>query len=105
MKSKRSSALLLLLWLAISPMFSQSLPEGYPQTEREKTCINAGWYFHLGDPEAGFFTADLDDADWEKVNLPHSLELTSLDLNGFQDTKMQETFQREVGWYRKTIQV
>lgn len=105
MKAYRFLALLLVLLLTGAPLFSQSLPEGYPQTERQKTSINASWLFHLGDPKGIFFSADYDDSDWEAVNLPHSLELTSLNLNGYQDSKMQETFMRDVGWYRRNVAV
>ena len=105
MKAYRFLALLLVTLLTGAPLFSQSLPEGYPQSERQKTCINASWLFHLGDPDGKFFDADFDDSEWEAVNLPHSLELTSLSLNGFQDSKMQETFMRDVGWYRRNVAV
>ncbi|MEX0288314.1 MAG: glycoside hydrolase family 2 TIM barrel-domain containing protein [Flavobacteriaceae bacterium] len=73
--------------------------------ERSKTCINANWRFQLGNPEANYFDPELDDSNWELVHVPHSLELTSMDLNGYQDDKYQKTFMRNVGWYRKHIQV
>ncbi len=72
MKTNRFLALTLVLLLALSPLFAQSLPEGYPQTERQKTCINASWLFHLGDPDGKYFDAPFDDSDWEAVNLPPS---------------------------------
>ncbi len=78
-------------------------PEGYPQTDRTKECINAKWRFHLGDPDAQLFTASTNDSKWEEVSIPHTLELTSIALNGCLDDKNQETFQREVGWYRRDI--
>lgn len=95
----------LVLSLFCIHLHAQDLPEGFPDTERQKTCVNAHWQFHLGDPEADYFAAGFDDSEWKDVSLPHTLELTSLGLNGYTDTKMQETFQREVGWYRKSIQV
>ncbi|MDU0354557.1 hypothetical protein RS130_11975 [Paraglaciecola aquimarina] len=86
-------------------VFSQALPEGYPHTERSKVMLTAGWKFHLGDPEAAYYATDFDDASWQSVSVPHTLALTSLALNGVRDSKVQETFQREVGWYKRTIKV
>ncbi|AWG22715.1 glycoside hydrolase family 2 [Flavobacterium faecale] len=72
---------------------------------RTKKSINFGWKFHLGDPDGALYTEKLDDSKWESVNVPHSLELTSMDLNGNQDDKYQKTFMRNVGWYRRDIAV
>ncbi|MGA9638542.1 glycoside hydrolase family 2 protein, partial [Flavobacterium sp.] len=77
---------------------------GEAQT-RIKKSINYGWKFHLGDPDQKLYTSDLDDSKWESVNVPHSLELTSMNLNGNKDDKYQKTFMRNVGWYRKSIDV
>jgi beta-galactosidase len=86
-------------------MFHTSdLPFGYPSTTRSKLRLNVGWRFHLGDlPQAA--QADFDDSAWETVHLPHTLKLTSLNLDGCQDDKTQPTFHREVGWYRRTFTV
>lgn len=81
------------------------LPEGYPETGRSRTCINTGWKYHLGDPGAGFFKTGTDDSGWEEISVPHTLKLTSIALDGCQDDKSQMTFHRDVGWYRKTVQV
>ncbi|MFI3320431.1 MAG: sugar-binding domain-containing protein [Rikenellaceae bacterium] len=77
--------------------------KGYPQTDRTKLLLNADWKFHLGDPEAKFYLTSTSDKDWESVTIPHTLELTDIKLNDYQDTKVQETFQRKVGWYRRDI--
>ncbi|WP_194550845.1 hypothetical protein [Zobellia nedashkovskayae] len=82
-----------------------TLPEGFEKTDRSKLNINQGWKFHLGNPDADFFKLDTDDSNWETVNVPHGLELTTMDLNGVQDDKYQDTFMRKGGWYRKEIQV
>lgn len=98
--------LLYLLQLSITiGLQAQSLPEGYSQTQRTKTKLNTSWKFHLGDPDAKLYTASTDDSNWEEVSIPHTLELTSLNLNGYQDDKTQPSFQRKVGWYRKTVRV
>ncbi|WP_347840709.1 glycoside hydrolase family 2 TIM barrel-domain containing protein [uncultured Draconibacterium sp.] len=84
---------------------AQNLPEGYPQTQRTKQKLNSGWKFHLGDAGESFYTSGFDDSDWEEVNIPHTLKLTTINLDGVLDDKTQPTFHREVGWYRKTIKV
>lgn len=88
-----------------SHLLSQQLPFGFPDTDREKTCINTGWRFHLGDPDEPNYDPGLDDSEWELVSVPHTLKLTSLALDGCQDDKEQHTFHREVGWYRKDLEV
>ncbi len=90
--------------LLFSVLFAQ-MPKGYPVTDRTKTKLNTSWKFQLGNPEAANFQKNLDDSNWEEVSIPHSLKLTSIALDGVQDDKFQKTFQREVGWYRKTIKV
>ncbi|MEX0320894.1 MAG: glycoside hydrolase family 2 TIM barrel-domain containing protein [Puniceicoccaceae bacterium] len=81
------------------------LPYGYPDTDRSRLRINDGWKFHLGDPDAKYFRADLDDSGWETVNAPHTLKLTSLSLDNLRDEKTQLIFHRDVGWYRRDIEV
>lgn len=97
------------LWLMVLTMTfgvsAQDLPFGFPETERTKVNINQDWKFHLGDPDADFYAKDLDDSDWESVNVPHTLKLTSLTLDGLKDEKTQLVFHREVGWYRREIEV
>lgn len=84
---------------------SQTLPFGYPDSGRSKQCINTGWKFHLGNSEAECYNKDFDDARWEIVSVPHTLKPTSLTLDFCKDGKDQPSFQRNVGWYRKTITV
>lgn len=87
------------------PLLAADLPHGFPDTPRVKRCINTAWKFHLGDPDAGFFAPKTDDSLWEEVSVPHTLKLTSIDLDGSTDDKSQLTFHRTVGWYRKSIKV
>lgn len=84
---------------------SQNLPKGFPDTDRVKINLNQVWKFHLGDPDAANFKVELNDNKWELVNVPHTLKLTSLTLDGLQDEKTQLVFHRKVGWYRKSIPV
>ncbi|WP_289062316.1 sugar-binding domain-containing protein [uncultured Zobellia sp.] len=97
--------LCILLMSAITWGQKRSLPDGFTKTDRSKLNINQGWKFHLGNPEADFYTLATDDSKWETVNVPHGLELTTMDLNGAQDDKYQDTFMRKVGWYRKEMEV
>ena len=84
---------------------SAGVPKGYPVSERQKLNINQKWQFHLGDAEAKFYTNGFDDKQWKTVSVPHTLSLTSLGLDSCRDDKTQPTFQRNVGWYRKSINV
>ncbi|MCG8513624.1 MAG: hypothetical protein MI740_05745, partial [Halanaerobiales bacterium] len=102
---KNSLFTILLVMFCGFYVFAQNLPDGYPQTERSKTKLNTSWKFYLGNPDAEFFKADYDDSDWEEVSIPHTLKLTSINLDGLLDDKYQLTFHREVGWYRKAITV
>ena len=101
MKVKLANVFILLL---IIPFSVYAQPSKIIKT-RTKIRINSGWKFHLGNPDASYYKTDLDDSNWETVNVPHSLELTSMSLNGYLDDKYQNTFMRNVGWYRKHINV
>ncbi len=78
---------------------------GYPQSNRSKFCINTAWKFHLGDADADYYLKATNDKTWETISIPHTLYETSLTLDFCKDDKTQPTFQREVGWYRKDIEV
>lgn len=84
---------------------NNKLPYGYPETRRQVTKINSAWRFHLGDADEAFFREDFDDSSWDLVSVPHTLKLTSIDLDGVKDDKTQPTFHRMVGWYRNNIKV
>ncbi|MFY0625770.1 MAG: DUF4982 domain-containing protein [Reichenbachiella sp.] len=101
---KRLSSLFFFL-IFVKVGFAQHLPVGFPYTDRTKVSLNQGWKFLLGSPDALNYETDLIDTDWEAVNVPHTLELTSLTLDGLQDEKTQLVFHRKVGWYRKDIMV
>ena len=59
--------------------------------------FNAGWRFHLGDVE-GAQAADFDDAAWEVVCTPHSVQLEPSEASGGRNYQ-------GVCWYRKTFVV
>ncbi|GAA4236674.1 hypothetical protein GCM10022291_21560 [Postechiella marina] len=89
----------------MSDLKAQNLPYGFPDTDRTKMSLNQNWKFYLGNPEAKNYDVNVNDSNWKTVNVPHTLELTSLTLDGLQDEKTQLVFHRKVGWYRKTIKV
>ncbi len=107
---KKLYALLVICAMGGSSAFGATLsdtdmPYGYPTTDRTKECINADWRFHLGDADEKLYLASTNDSSWEEVTVPHTLKLTSIDLDGCLDDKTQPTFHREVGWYRRDIEV
>ena len=94
----------LIIFLILFSVFGQAQSQtGFTQSPRTKFCINQGWKFHLGDPNANFSNLNTDLSSWEIVHLPHTLELTSLNLDDSPDDKSQMTFQRKVGWYQRII--
>ncbi len=99
----KAFSLLALLAVSICGANASDLAEGYPQTDRTKVSLNADWRFHLGDPDAEYYRTNTNDGEWEVVSVPHTFELTNLQLNGYEDDKDQPTFMRNVGWYRKDI--
>lgn len=110
-QTKRSSnmlrqvSILLLVFLFPQTHTLAQSQLGFTKNPRQKISLNQGWKFHLGDPNATFYEQITDDTNWETIHVPHTLELTSLNLDDSPDTKLQETFHRKVGWYRRAIQV
>ncbi len=96
---------LALIALVIPSALSKSneLPKGYTESQRTKIQINDQWRFKLGGADEKNYTTTLNDSSWEEVTIPHTLKLTSTNLDGCDDDKHQKTFHREVGWYRRTI--
>ncbi len=98
-----------LLFLSLSIVYADNVktdfPYGYPETNRKKTIINSDWKFVIGNENEPFYKKDFDDSKWENVCVPHTLELTSIKLNGYDEDKTQPTFMRKIGWYRKNIHV
>ncbi|NIJ46111.1 beta-galactosidase [Wenyingzhuangia heitensis] len=84
---------------------AQNLPDGFPKTDRTKINLKNEWKFQLGNPEAKNYIAELNDAKWETVSIPHTLKLTSLTLDDLDDDKVQLVFHRNVGWYRKNLNI
>lgn len=91
-----------ILVLVSNLSMAQSLPEGYIKTDRTKTNLNNSWKFHLGN-DINPTSKDFDDSKWESVSVPHSLKLVSYELDSVSEERIQKTFLRKVGWYRKNI--
>ncbi|MEM9676016.1 MAG: sugar-binding domain-containing protein, partial [Bacteroidota bacterium] len=104
-KSLILSVLLVLAVLIIQVNLYAQYPPGYTETNRQKININQGWKFSLGEQNGEINTEGFDDSGWEQINVPHTFELASLDLNGSQDDPYQKTFQRDIGWYRKKLNI
>ncbi|MEM6841324.1 MAG: sugar-binding domain-containing protein [Bacteroidota bacterium] len=97
--------LLILFLLFTRGSLLAQYPPGYTETNRQKININQDWKFSLGEQSSEVNTKGFDDSGWAQINVPHTFELASLDLNGSQDDPYQETFQRNIGWYRKKLNI
>ncbi len=89
----------------LSAQNNTNLPQGYLDTERTKTNINQGWKFYLGSPEGNPGSLDFDDSKWKNVSVPHTLELVSYEIDSIYESHVQETYLRNIGWYRKSIKI
>lgn len=69
----------------------------HAQQSRIVSGFSDNWKFHLGGTEYAN-TPDFNDANWERVNIPHTWNAT----DPFDD---DETYFRGIGWYRKTVQL
>jgi len=107
MKKKNTfySSILFFIFYSLQVSGFQSLPYGYPQTDRQKININTDWAFYLEKSENATLQFRSVEKDWEKVNLPHGLELFSNDMNGIKDDDTQPTFQRAIGWYSRSFNI
>jgi beta-galactosidase len=64
---------------------------------RQVYNFNTGWRFHRGDVKNGEIT-DLDDAGWEVVTTPHTVELMPAEASGCRNYQ-------GIAWYRKRFVV
>lgn len=61
--------------------------------------MNPVWRFRLGELSGEPYSVDYDDKDWDIVSLPHSEQIFSANLSGFNESG------RASGWYRRELQV
>jgi beta-galactosidase len=95
------SHLLVLALVAAGQVISQTqaaIP-GQTAESRQVININPAWRFWLGEPAGDPFRTDFDDSSWDLVSLPHTMEVFPADLENF------EARGRNLGWYRRTINV
>ncbi len=85
-------------------LYSQEFPKGYPNTSRQKLEINQGWQFYLETDQGNTLELNENKAKWERVNVPHTLELVPSNVSGM-DTTYQTKFHRNVGWYKKQLPI
>lgn len=81
--------LLLMLLVALSPVYSSQLPSfstaGFfrlPDTGRDVYSMNVAWRFYKGDIQGEPYAASFDDSQWECVSLPHGIEYLPVEASG-----------------------
>ncbi len=74
-------------------------------SERNQVNINQGWKYHKGKVNTDPTKRSWNTSGWEQVTLPHSYQLTSINLDDSTDDKSQKTFHRDVSWYQKEMLV
>ncbi|ANQ51561.1 glycoside hydrolase family 2 protein [Flammeovirga sp. MY04] len=90
----------------IVPQWGNAQTTQQLQEARVKQDINQQWSFHRGElNEKEVSDPGFDDSQWEKVNVPHVMKLSSNELDNSSDTSSQLTFQRYIGYYRKELKV
>lgn len=97
------TALLVLATAAATLTVATTRAATPPQGGRSVFDLNRDWRYHRGEVNGDASRVDLDDASWERVALPHTYELASINLNDSEDDASQPTFHRDVGWYRRTL--
>jgi beta-galactosidase len=75
---------------------------------RQRTLLDAGWLFHLGDisPTDQVVGVGYDDGSWRRVDLPHDYVLDGAYVqSNDRDFRNHGYLPLEVGWYRKRIAI
>ncbi len=84
---------------------NQNMLQGYATTNRIKTNLNNGWKFHRGEVPENPEKTEFDDANWQKVSIPHTLQLVSYEMDSIGENWVQKKYLRDFGWYRKSIMI
>ena len=100
----------LFLWTALcmygfTPVisFSQAtIQSQLAKSSRQKININQDWRFKIDNHTADF--KKLSNSGWQQVTVPHAFSLSKTNIY-LEDNKNQEKFQRDIGWYRKTLSI
>lgn len=99
----RSLVLGLLLSSTSLSTFAHPVSPGSP-SHRQKFSLNLDWSFHRGELSALPIAADVSHEGWADAVVPHTYQLTSINLDDSEDSRDQLTFHRDVSWYRRQIQ-
>ncbi|MEM9337460.1 MAG: glycoside hydrolase family 2 TIM barrel-domain containing protein [Bacteroidota bacterium] len=83
-------------------LFAQ--PLGYEDVPRIKENINQEWYWMKKDIQTPDGLGS-NDAAWKNVSLPHNPDPVSLWLNDVKENWVQESFIRDISWYRKELPI
>ncbi|MEP1448962.1 MAG: glycoside hydrolase family 2 TIM barrel-domain containing protein [Paraglaciecola sp.] len=67
--------------------------------------INLDWRYHKGGTKHQPNSKQWSVEKWQKVSLPHSYALTSINLDNSNDDKSQLTFHRDLSFYERKIDV
>lgn len=101
-----TTLLLINLFIGLKTVtYAQTLPHGYPSSDRQKEALLNDWDYYLDEGEKGFLKSPPKDVPWEKVSIPHSLKFTSINKDDNPDDEYQLTFHRWIGWYKRDLKV
>ncbi len=107
----RAAFLIASLWLAgrLEPAAAgDAAPASSSSSPRQRTLLDAGWTFHLGDitPATQVVAADFDDKDWRRVDVPHDYVLEGKYSRSDEKTVRGHGYlPYDVAWYRKRFTI
>ncbi|GAB5474189.1 MAG: beta-galactosidase [Maribacter sp.] len=102
MKTAARTNFFILVFFATSTLFlAAQRSNGHSRIKQE---LNQDWEFYLEKNQGAQLELHTAKAKWQSVSIPHTLELVPSDVSGL-DTTHQPKFHRNVGWYRKKIQI
>lgn len=92
-------------WAAWTALVVLATAAAQQSPGREVTSLNLGWRYHRGDAGPAAASADFAEAGWERVAVPHTYQLASINLDDCDDDSTQPTFHRDLSWYRRELPV
>ncbi|UZO82306.1 DUF4982 domain-containing protein [Aquimarina sp. ERC-38] len=101
------SFLLLISFFTLQIGYTQNkLAYGVEVGDRTKTNLNQGWKYSKTHANGTTPTGiTYDDSSWEDVSIPHTTQLVSSEMDSIKETWVQETYLRNVSWYRKKVKI
>ena len=79
-------------------------PKSFGQSPRSRMDFDKGWHFHLGDLK-GAEKADLNDATWRALDLPHDWSIEGKFSKDNPATPDGGALPGGIGWYRKSFTI